>query len=294
LKSYINSLVANNITLGFTTGMSPHAIMSGNDKALADLSSFSSVASERGMRAARAKYPDVYEFIYDIGGHESMMRDAVKANGKVGTNQFVDMISGMSNSQLANDFTQTNFMEGTKAGDQLAALFDSTEIKQKLNFYRHQKKAGKSKQQAMEDLHEAFPSYAENLTDVMSLVDELVLFTKYFTNVPKITRFAFDKNANGMIGMFMGMVAAKEALYYALPEDPADGYMKDYGMTKVAPNTYVNVSSANNYNLSSMAEINLVNADTLMEHSTPLGADVSVMSFGANASGSSQSSSSSD
>ena len=185
-------------------------------------------------------------------------------------------------------------MEGTKAGDQLAALFDSTEIKQKLNFYRHQKKAGKSKQQAMEDLHEAFPSYAENLTDVMSLVDELVLFTKYFTNVPKITRFAFDKNANGMIGMFMGMVAAKEALYYALPEDPADGYMKDYGMTKVAPNTYVNVSSANNYNLSSMAEINLVNADTLMEHSTPLGADASVMSFGANASGSSQSSSSSD
>jgi len=280
LKSYINNTVANNITVAFTTKMPLAKILTENDKSMKDIGSFMNIASTDGMRVARSKYPDIYEFMYKVGAHDTMMRDAVRTNGKVNQNQFIDVLAGMSNTGLENDIRSTNFMEGTKAGDTLASLFDSTEVKQKLTFYRHQKRKGLSADQAMEETMLAFPTYAENLTDVMSLADEVVLFMKYFNNIPKITRYALNKNSAGLMTMFAGMIAARESLYYVLPENGSDGWMREHGMTKVGPDTYVNISSANNYNISSMFETNTVSSDLLKNHTTGIGATPKLWSSG--------------
>ena len=280
LKSYINNTVANNITVAFTTKMPLAKILTENDKSMKDIGRFMNIASTDGMRVARSKYPDIYEFMYKVGAHDTMMRDAVRTNGKVNQNQFIDVLAGMSNTGLENDIRSTNFMEGTKAGDTLASLFDSTEVKQKLTFYRHQKRKGLSADQAMEETMLAFPTYAENLTDVMSLADEVVLFMKYFNNIPKITRYALNKNSAGLMTMFAGMIAARESLYYVLPENGSDDWMREYGMTKVGPDTYVNISSANNYNISSMFETNTVSSDLLKNHTTGIGATPKLWSSG--------------
>jgi hypothetical protein len=279
LKSYVNSNIANNITLGFVTKMPMGKIMEGNDKALLDLKSFSKIVESKGLRTARQKYPDIYDFMLVHGGHETIMREAVAKNKRIGTNQLVDIVAGISNSQLKHDIVNTNFMEGSTAGDKLASLFDATEVKQKLNYYRWMRKKGMSSQRAVEELHQAFPAYAENLTDVASIADEVVLFTKYFMNIPKITRYAFDKNSAGMIGMMVGMMAAKEAMYYIYEPDPADAHMREYGMSKVAPNTYVSLASMNNYNPSSFADFNIVKPETIIDYSTPLGASAKLASI---------------